>query len=246
MNLNNNLKKSGFNEVYISPEFDSLNSRNARKSLEKLIKSNPDKQVKLFRATNDLMSMGVNYTYLDPEKTFRVIGSICLNNYKNLNGNLWQIERYFYDNYPEVHKQTSAMLLSRGLNLEDEKDKFNLGNGRYIDGSGTFFLYYSDSYETQGDSKEIINLLKEEMVIASISIASLFDMFNVIARNKDSNLSEEIYKYFGNKIKLTNGSAEKYSNRKATDPPSINLIGLKEGDKILLGFGNYTRNLTRH
>ena len=246
MNLHNNLKKSGFNKVYISPEFDSLNSGNARKSLEKLIKSNPNEQVRLFRANNDLMSMGVNYTYLEPEKTFRVSGSISLKNYNNLNGGLWQIERNFYDHYPEVHKQASALLSSRGLILGNEKDKFNLGNGRYIDGSGTFFLYFSDCYEIQGDSKEIINLLKEEIAIASISIASLFDMFNVIARNKDSNLSEEIYSHFGNKIELTNGLAEKYSNRKATDLPSIDLMGLKEADKIILGFGNSTGISTRH
>ena len=233
MSFYENLNGLNLRNIYAHEIFANIGADEQRKGIENLLSSKPAKQIAILNIDDGFLQMQADYRYLNSSGTFTTGGHIALHDYCKAQ-DLIAIEKEFNQAYPIVQKQAKAVLSSMGITAKG-KTCLDIGFGRKIDGAGSFFLYNSNEYN-QPKHNEIsyaAELLKEELSVAAVSLASMFDMFRLIIKNEESSVHPIIYSHVKDKIGHSEELIRYFLNKEETTELSQNLSGLKKGDGLL-------------
>jgi len=188
------------------------------------------KRVRLFNGEDDFFHFSLEYRGSEKFKTYSVNSLLSLNHEKLMEKNwreLPKIEKGLNENNLIVLNQIKEKLKRYNINLTVKNNEIDFGNNRNFQSSGDMYIYNTNEYSFPDKSNlnEAIKLLKFEINNSIISLATIYDMVNLVNRDYETNLTEKVYQYF-NKIEQINSQIiNRYINNK------INKINLDKSKK---------------
>jgi hypothetical protein len=199
-----------------------------------LLAGSQEGQIRLLDISDGELRMQTDFRYMASSRTYTIGGLIGLEDYAGIS-DILGMERRFISVLPVAKEQVRSLLDTHGIQPKDDGGFLSFGYGRFIDGTGSIFIYQSNEYRPPADDEmdDAARLLQEEVALASVSLAGLYDSLQALVMSRQYDVHRAMAGHIGTMVGTSEDLIARFLDPCVSSALACDLEGARKGDSIL-------------